>query len=292
MAASPASRRSSRRGRVSCRAIAFDDDTALDPDGDGAYRGVVDARWWTPRGPLGGYVMALVMRGLMLAVNDPGRQPRSLTVHFLRSPQAGPVTVRPVVERAGRSVTTTSARLEQEGRLLALALAAFSTPWPSPELADAPMPDVDPPGDRSESNRDVPNTEPPPFLGLLSMQRRFGAIPFSGADRAETGGWLGLREERPVDALTVLVLADAWFPALWPRLHALAPAPTMEMSVYFRTPLPLPDSLLLGRFRTRLVRDGFFEEDGELWSPDGTLVAQSRQLALLLGAEGGEEAAA
>jgi len=49
-------------------------------------------------------------------------------------------------------------------------------------------------------------------------------------------------------------------------------------------PLPLPDEPLLGRFRSTLVRDGFFEEDGELWTPDGTLVAQSRQLGLLLGA--------
>nr|MBA3370235.1 thioesterase family protein [Thermoleophilaceae bacterium] len=38
-------------------------------------------------------------------------------------------------------------------------------------------------------------------------------------------------------------------------------------------------------FRTGLVRDGFFEEDGELWAPDGTLVAQSRQLGLLLDAQ-------
>ena len=117
------------------------------------------------------------------------------------------------------------------------------------------------------------------------MQHRFGEPPWSSADRGLTGGWLGLLEEREVDALTLCVLADAWFPAPWPRLKALAPAPTIDLTVHFRAPLPLPDSLVLGRFETELVRDGFFEEDGELWTPDGALVAQSRQLGLLLGAE-------
>lgn len=114
------------------------------------------------------------------------------------------------------------------------------------------------------------------------MQHRFGKPPFSGADRAETGGWLGLLEERPLDALAVAICADAWFPAPWPVLTELAPAPTIELTIHFRAPLPLPDSLLLGRFRSGLVRDGFFDESGELWAPDGTLVAQSRQLGLLL----------
>jgi acyl-CoA thioesterase len=80
-------------------------------------------------------------------------------------------------------------------------------------------------------------------------------------------------------------MSDAWFPAPWPRLRRLAPAPTIELTVHFRAPLPLPDTLLLGRFRTALVRDGFFDEDGALWAPDGSLVARSRQLGLLRGAE-------
>jgi len=265
--------------------MGFDDDTALRPLGEGAYEGHIEEGWWTPRGPLGGYVMAIVLRGLMLTADDADRQPRSLTVHFLRPPQAGPVTVRPRVERAGRSLTTASARLEQDGALLALALAAFSLPWPGPLLSEAPMPEVEPPEHRRVPQRDLPGGRRPPFIDLLTMQGRFGAPPFSGSERAETGGWLGLSEERPVDALTVLVLADAWYPAPWPRLSELAPAPTIELTVLFRAPLPLPDSLLLGRFHTRLVRDGFFEEDGELWAPDGTLVAQSRQLALLIGAQ-------
>ena len=49
----------------------------------------------------------------------------------------------------------------------------------------------------------------------------------------------------------------------------------------FRAPLPVTGPLL-ARFTSRLARDGYFEEDGELWTADGTLVAQSRQLALLL----------
>lgn len=263
----------------------MDEDTALVPLGDGAYEGRIDERWWTPRGPLGGYVMAFGLRGLELAVADPARQPRSLTMHFLRPPGAGPIVLRPTVERTGRSLTTASARLEQGGKLLALVLGAFSTPWPGPLLDDAPMPEVAPAEDRAVFAGDGPRAERPPFLDLLVMQPRLGEAPFSGASHAETGGWLGLREERPIDAATVTILADAWYPAPWTRLRALAPAPTIDLTMHFRAPLPLGDTLLLGRFRTGLVRDGFFEEDGELWAPDGTLVAQSRQLGLLLDAQ-------
>ena len=265
--------------------MGLDSDTALEPLGDGAYEGHIGEGWWTPRGPLGGYVMAIVLRGMALAVADDARLPRSLTTYFLRPPAAGPVTLRPTVERTGRSLTTVSARLEQEGKLLALALGAFSVEWPGPLLSEAPMPQVEPPGPRQASPERPQDSVRPAFLDRLTMQRRFGELPFTQAESMLTGGWLGLLEEREIDALTVALLADAWFPTPWPRLRRLAPAPTIEMTVLFRAPLPLDDSLLLGRFCSRLVRDGFFEEDGELWSPDGTLIAQSRQLGLLLGAE-------
>jgi acyl-CoA thioesterase len=273
----------------------FDDDIALTPAGsDNTWAGELRPGWHTPRGPLGGYVMAILMRGLELAVDDPARTARSVTTHFLRPPDDGPVVVGANVERAGRSLTTVSGRLEQDGKLIALALAAYSKAWESPLLDHAPMPEVEPP---NPDHRPTPDVEvdpqaigitregPPAFVQRLSMQRRFGEEPFSGAERGEVGGWLGLRERRPLDAPAIAVLADAWFPAPWPMLTALAPAPTIDLTVHFRSPLPLPDSLLLGRFTSTLVRDGFFEEDGQLWTPDGTLVAQSRQLGLLLGAQ-------
>ena len=266
--------------------MGLDADTALEPASEaGAWSGNIAAGWETPRGPLGGYVMALVMRALELAVDDAERQPRSITMHFLRVPQAGPVTVRATVERSGRSLTTVSGRLEQDGRLLGIAIGAYSKPWESPLLEDAPMPQVAPPDERRPPQDGLPNEKAPEFLERLTMQHRFGEAPFSRAEHGLVGGWLGLREERPLDSLAVAVLADAWFPAAWPRLSALAPAPTIDLTIHFRVPLPLEDGLLLGRFSTVLVRDGFFEEDGQLWSADGTLVAQSRQLALLIGAQ-------
>ncbi len=70
----------------------FDADTSLQSAG-GGWRGEIVAGWETPRGPLGGYVMAILMRGLELAVGDPERQARSVTMHFLRAPEAGPVEV-------------------------------------------------------------------------------------------------------------------------------------------------------------------------------------------------------
>ncbi len=265
---------------------AFDEATALTPAGEDAWDGAIADGWATPRGPLGGYVMAIVMRGFELAIGDPTRSARSATMHFMRPPDVGPVRVEAKVERAGRSLTTVSGRLSQGDKLVGLALGAYSPSWDAPTLEDTErMPEVEPPEGREPLSVGPREGAPPPdFAQRVTMQPRFGDTPFSGGSSGEVGGWMGLTEERPLDALSLAVLADAWFPAPWPRLTEFAAAPTIDLTVHFRVGLPLPDQLLLGRFRNRMVREGFFDEDGELWTSDGTLIAQSRQLALLIGA--------
>jgi acyl-CoA thioesterase len=59
---------------------------------------------------------------------------------------------------------------------------------------------------------------------------------------------------------------------------------TLDLTVHFRDHAAL-DALdasdyVLSTFRTRMASEGFFEEDGEIWSRDGRLIAQSRQLAI------------
>ncbi len=75
-----------------------------------------------------------------------------------------------------------------------------------------------------------------------------------------------------------------WPPALEP-LTELAGAPTVDLTIHFRAELPrggLPDQPLLGRFCTSAAAGGFIEEDGVVFASDGTLLAQSRQLALFV----------
>src|SRR4051812_27581671 len=104
---------------ASSLALGFEEDIALTPDGGG----MIADGWATPRGPHGGYVMAILANAMERVAE---RQPRSITCHFLRPPQVGPVRVTTTVERAGRSMSTISARMEQEGKPVALALGAFS----------------------------------------------------------------------------------------------------------------------------------------------------------------------
>ena len=79
-----------------------------------------------------------------------------------------------------------------------------------------------------------------------------------------------------------MALTDSWPPAVFTTSTAPLAVPTLDLTVHLRAALPRPGDWVLGRFRTRVARAGFLEEDGELWSRDGELLAQSRQLALAL----------
>src|SRR2546423_13005902 len=90
---------------------AFERDTSVRPLGDGAYEGSLAGRWWIGRAPNGGYLAAVIPRALEAAPGDPGRAPRSGTVHYLTPPQEGPATVACTGERARPALSPPSPRL-------------------------------------------------------------------------------------------------------------------------------------------------------------------------------------
>jgi acyl-CoA thioesterase len=191
------------------------------------------------------------------------------------------------VEREGRSLSTLSARMEQDGVLMALALAAFSLPWEAPQAHELPLPDVAP-SDPERASTPGLFKGAPEFTRQLVMQPRVGAVPFAGSGAPmRIGGWIGLPErERPLDAPALALFCDAWFPPSFIALDEPAISPTVDLTIHFRQPPSEadcePGALCLSIFDTRLLHDGFFEEDGVIWAADGTVLAQSRQLGIIM----------
>ena len=81
-------------------------------------------------------------------------------------------------------------------------------------------------------------------------------------------------------------MTDAWVPAAFAAIGGFGFAPTLDLTIHIRAPAPArrhgaggPRALPLRHPARRSA--GVWEEDGELWTPAGELIAQSRQLALI-----------
>ena len=186
------------------------------------------------------------------------------------------------VEREGRTYSAVSIRLEQDGAPVTLAIAtlgelpAEGAVWDATSMPEAtPLPETEPiPSDQATF---------PAFMRNYDMRWALGGMP-GAATAAETGGWLRTTEPRALDAPLVAAMTDAWVPAAYAATGRFFAAPTLDLVIHLRRPLPppgmTPDDHVLVRFSTRLSVAGVWEEDGELWTPGGQLIAQSRQLAL------------
>ncbi len=256
----------------------FERDTAISPAGDGVFDCEFHTAWWVIAGPNGGYLAAIVTRALEAVVAD-GRPLRSLTVHYMRAPKEGPAQVRTETAREGRSVSFMRATIEQGGEPQATALAVFAADREGAAFGTARPPGIPAP-------EDVPlqgetRLQAPPFAQQFDFRPAIGGKPFEGSAEAITGGWLWPKEgASELDAALAVALCDSWFPALFTAAETPLAVPTLDLTVHLRAPLPRPSDWVLGTFWTRRVQDGFLEEDGELFSRDGELLAQSRQLAL------------
>lgn len=262
----------------------FEADTAVEDLGGGRFGAVMSERWWVGKGPNGGYVAAVILRAIQASAS-PARAPRSLTVHYLRAPKPGPVEVAVTVEREGGRVTFLSARMTQEGKVQATAQAVLSEDWGEGGFSELTMPDAGEPGELHTI--DPAGDGRPNMLQNYRVRPALGEQAFSGGP-PHTGAWIRTREPRLLDAPLAAAFLDTWFPAPFVHLDRPVGAPTIDYTVHFRSPLPparaTPEDPYLVSFRSNIARHGFFEEDGELWSADGVLLAQSRQLALLLDA--------
>lgn len=264
--------------------------TTVELVGEERAAAMLDASWGSHGGLHGGYVAALVLRAAQQAIRDETRAARSLTVHLPAPLAPGPVEIALRVEREGRTLTVVSARVEQEGKVGAVGLAAFGATTDSTlQYTDTPSPSVPPP----ERCRPLSQLfggvvtameAVHPFTRHLEIRPAAEPFPFTGSDRAELVAWVRLLDRKRLDAAARTVLVDALFPALAATLAGPIAVPTVELALHYAPDeLEEPDEgWALVVARCWRAAGGFAYEDGELWRPDGTLLAKSRQLRRVL----------
>lgn len=259
---------------------AFERAVTLAPDGTAS----IDASWYQGRGAFGGILAALLLRAMRDRVGDAARTPRSLTVHFCGPATEGPSEVHAEIVRAGSRVTHASARLVRGGETSTLATASFCRTRPGPAYALAEMPVVAPAASLPELPQGLPGV--PSFFAHVDARFAGETMPFSGASRPEVAAWVRLREPVPIDAAVAALLLDALPPAITATFDGPRAVASVDFTVQLFERLPeragAPDEHHLVAIRSRWADDGYAEELRDLWSPQGVLLGQCRQLLALL----------
>ena len=255
---------------------AFDEDSRVEPGAAGEYTAALTSRWDGTGGAVnGGYLLAVCARALASGLPFP--DPVVISGFYLRPGTAGPATVQTSLVRSGRTMAFGEAVLRQGGKDVIRASAAFSRlGQDGPVFLGGAPPDLPPPQDCPRLPASGPG------LPRIAERIEFRRVELPGWFRGEPTGqpsaefWLRFADGRDADLLSVPLLVDSAAP---PVLELGASSTTIQLTVHLRAK-PAPGWLAC-RATTRFVSGGYHEEDFEIWDTTGTLVAQSRQLALL-----------
>jgi acyl-CoA thioesterase len=255
--------------------VSFDAETALEPVAEHRWRATVPPTWSIGPGPNGGFMAALAARAAGLAAPA---GPRSLTLHYLARPAEAEMDVAVEVVRAGRTATFLRLSMIQEERIVVTGLAVCGARYEdAPSWTDAAPPELPAPDDCIRV--DPERTGVPPLMGRYDMRVAVGK-PDQRPVRVE--GWIRTAEPRAVDDIALAAMTDAYMPPAVFRAPERVFVPTLELTIHFRGEPPAGEHpFVAATFVSRFAGGGVVEEDGELWSEDGRLLAQSRQLALV-----------
>ena len=260
----------------------FAAETAVQAAGDGLFEGRVGSNLSIGANPNGGYLVSIAMRAL-LEQHPQHPDPLTVTAHYLRPGVSGePCEIRAQVLRSGRQLTTGRATLLQEGKERIEVLAGFGDLTMISNIDSAlsidppemPAPEACP--QRSADEQGVAL----PLLKRMDIRIHPDEASAGSARAARVSGWIRFCDGSPPDALAAVLFTDAFPPSMFGLLGLIGWVPTLELTVHVRR-RPAP-GWMLGQLVTRDLADGRIVEDGCLWDSAGQLVAQSRQLGLLL----------
>lgn len=231
----------------------------------------------------GGYVMAMTTRAM--EAESGGRTLISATGNFVNPATPGRVDLDVQVLKEGRSLSTVRTTVSRDGKDLVHVTGVYEDAGRPKHQGDVVLgspPEMPGP---SECVLAVPAEDapiPPPFTGMVEMRavpEDLESIGVGSGGPIRSRGWLRLKDGESFDAHAVVMAADAFPPAIFFSDLGVGWTPTVDLTVQVRE--PDPTGWLACQFTTRFVTDGLLEEDGEIWDQSGSLIALSRQLALV-----------
>jgi acyl-CoA thioesterase len=260
----------------------FDEATRVTA-GDSRWQGRTSPDYWAFVGPFGGATAATVLRALIEHPQAAG-DPLAVTINYCAPIAEGPFDLDVRLVKANRSSQHWCVELSQ-GRAdpATLATAVFAERRLSWSHQPVAMPEAPP----FEEVRRYPDAG-------LSWARQYdfrfiegrpdfvngaGAEPQSAYSRL----WISDRKPRKLDCLSLLAMSDAFFGRVFHARGELVPFGTVSLTTYFhvsREELATEDiTHVLAVADAKVFNRSYQDQQGELWSPSGKLLATTTQIA-------------
>jgi hypothetical protein len=258
----------------------FDKATQVRAIGDGAFAARVHDGWDIAGNANGGYLLAIVSAAMCAAT---GRSlPVAVSCHYLGPVNDADVVIETNVVKSGKMFATAHAAMRSGDRVIIDAIGTCGETLPSGEQSHATRGAPQIPSFAESAPRPTTSAGMPGLMRNVDVRLHPHDTGFARGEPsgdALVRGWCAFRDGRPIDALGLTLMCDAFPPAIFNLSGAPGWVPTVQLSFYLRA-IPAAGPVC-AEFATNQLHDGMFEEDGMLWDSRGVLVAQSRQLALM-----------
>jgi len=249
---------------------------------DGALAGRTSPAYWNMVGPFGGITAAQLLKA---ALDHPARigEPVAQTVNFCAPIAEGDFVIRVKEVRSGRSVQHFYAELVQGETIAASATMVFARRIPTWGHHTAAMPEAPPPAE-------VPVlTKKPPLAWLGAYAFRYvSGLPIMASEAfpepqsAKSLIWVADQPPRPLDHVALASLCDVFIVRVFQVRGLRTPAGTVSMTSYFHASAEelarQGTRPLLARVDSTRFGDQFHDQQAELWSDEGKLLATTTQV--------------
>src|SRR3954467_12447798 len=260
----------------------FDEATRVTA-GDSRWQGRTSPDYWAFVGPFGGVTAATVLRALIEHPQAAG-DPLAVTVNYCAPIAEGPFDLDVRLVKANRSSQHWHVELTQ-GRSdpATLATAGFAERRSSWSHQPAAVPEAPP----FDEVRRLPESK-------MSWTRQYdfrfveGRPSFGAGTAGEPHStfsklWISDSKPRTIDMLSLLSMSDAFFGRVFHARGELVPFGTVSLTTYFHTDgeeLAAEDiTRVLGTADSKIMHKSYADQNAELWSPNGRLLATSTQIA-------------